>query len=239
MAYSEDLPKAGFTGSSAGKYVRRHAPWVNWQGTGPNGLSPAIHQPMTAFPADYAKLAQVVFVVPNLGNDMHDGTVAQGDAWLKAKLDGYVKWAKTHNSLFILTFDEDEGGGLANRIPTLMAGAMVKPGKYAKRITHYEMLRTLEDMFDATHSGAAATAKPITEAWIAPVGLATGSAVGLQDRWTWSGGWLGPAAGGNRRLEYACAGSDYFFFFLMNNPRLFTKSLRVSSLKSLNSPASK
>ena len=164
-AYSEDLPAIGSTVATAKKYARKHDPWVNWQGTGLNGIPGETHLPMTDFPTDYSKLPAVTFIVPNLVSDMHDAPVATGDAWIKANLDGYVKWAKTHNSLFIMTFDEDENDGGSNRIPTLFVGAMVKKGTYNGKITHYEMLRTWEDMFGAAHSGAAADAKPITEVW--------------------------------------------------------------------------
>ena len=39
---------------------------------------------------------------------MHDGTVAQGDTWLQAALDAYANWAAAHNSLLVVTFDEDD-----------------------------------------------------------------------------------------------------------------------------------
>lgn len=62
---------------------------------------------------------------------MHDGAVAQGDTWLQANLAGYITWAKTHNSIFVLTFDEDENiGATANRIPTIITGAGVTTGTY-------------------------------------------------------------------------------------------------------------
>jgi acid phosphatase len=173
-AYSEDLPSTGFTGATDKAYARKHAPWVNWQDAPANGIPARSHEAMAAFPSDYSKLATVTFVVPNLQHDMHEGTVEQGDAWLKANLDGYIRWAKAHNSLFILTFDEDEntGGGGTNRIPTLFVGQMVKKGAYSSRITHYEVLRTLEDMYGTSHSGAAADAKPISEVWLPATGMA-------------------------------------------------------------------
>jgi hypothetical protein len=77
-SFSESLPFAGFTGDSAGAYVRRHAPWVNWQGTGRNRLPAQVNLPFTAFPHNFQKLPTVSFVIPNLLNDMHDGTVAEG-----------------------------------------------------------------------------------------------------------------------------------------------------------------
>jgi hypothetical protein len=54
----------------------------------------------------------VAFVIPNLNHDMHNGNPAQSipaaDAWLRANPDGYYQWAKTHNSLLIVTFDEND-----------------------------------------------------------------------------------------------------------------------------------
>ncbi len=100
---------------------------------------------------------------------MHDGAtpVATGDAWLQANLDPYVQWAKTHNSLFILTFDEDDGSE-GNRIVTIFVGPMVKAGQYGDVINHYTLLRTLEDLYGLSHSGAAATAAPISGSWQTP-----------------------------------------------------------------------
>jgi hypothetical protein len=91
-----------------GAYARKHNPWVN-----STNVPSASNRPLTDFPTDYATLPAVSMVVPNLNNDMHDGTIAQGDAWVRDHLDGYVQWAKTHNSLFILTFDEDDNQGLS------------------------------------------------------------------------------------------------------------------------------
>ena len=88
---------------------------------------------------------------------MHDGTVAQGDTWLQQKLGDYVTWAKTHNSLFVLTFDEDDNKN-ANRIPTIMAGQRVIPGNYDEHIDHYSVLRTLQDAYGLAPLGASANA---------------------------------------------------------------------------------
>ena len=45
---------------------------------------------MPRFPTDYTTLPTISFVVPNLCNDMHDCSIATGDSWLRAKIDGYV-----------------------------------------------------------------------------------------------------------------------------------------------------
>ena len=81
-------------------------------------------------------------MIPNLDHDMHDGTIAQGDTWIHDNLDGYVQWAKTHNSLLVLTFDEDDNT-LANQIPTVIVGQRVQPGQYSEHVNHYNVLRTI------------------------------------------------------------------------------------------------
>jgi hypothetical protein len=66
--------------------------------------------PWTSFPSssNFAALPTVSWVIPNLLDDMHDGTIAQGDTWLKNNMDAYAQWARTHNSLLIVTWDEDD-----------------------------------------------------------------------------------------------------------------------------------
>ena len=106
--FSEGLPSVGFTGVTSGNYASRHVPWVNWQGTGPNQLPAKVNQPFTAFPTNFKKLPTVSFVIPNVQNDMHDGTVAAGDTWLQQNISAYAQWAQSHNSLLIVTTDEDD-----------------------------------------------------------------------------------------------------------------------------------
>jgi phosphatidylinositol-3-phosphatase len=197
VGYSEDLPSVGFTGNSAGGtngYVRRHNPWVNWQQVGsgtppPNQLPPTTNQPYTAFPTDYSALPTLSFVIPALRNDMHapEGTIAQGDAWLAANLDGYVQWAKTHNSLFILTWDEDDLSS-SNRIPTLLIGQMVQAGVTSSQmLTHYGMLGTLEDMYGLGRIANSVGTTSLNGIWATPVpeptALLTAGAAGGAAAW--------------------------------------------------------
>jgi acid phosphatase len=159
VGYSEDLPAPGSTVCNAGPYARRHVPWADFP-----ALPPSVNQPYSALPADLANLPTVAFVVPNLCDDMHDCGVAAGDDWAKAHLLRYVAWARTHNSLLVVTFDEDEGT-VGNHIATLLVGPMVTPGPSSQRIDHYSVLRTLEEMYGLAPIGAAATAQPITGVW--------------------------------------------------------------------------
>lgn len=162
--FSEDLPYAGFSGDHSGQYQRKHNPSVNWQDGNINGIPASRNQPMTSFPSDYNALPTLCFVIPNQDNDMHDGTIATADTWLKDKLDGYVKWARSNNSLLIITFDEDNGTD-NNRIPTIFCGQMVKHGQYNDRIDHNSVLRTLEAMYGLPYAGSSATSTTITNCW--------------------------------------------------------------------------
>ena len=95
---------------------------------------------------------------------MHDGSIAQGDLWLAKNIESYSKWAMMHNSLLIVTWDEDDG--LANnRIATIFIGAMVKPGRSAQRINHYSILRSIEEMMGLAYLGESAKAQSITGIW--------------------------------------------------------------------------
>ena len=158
ISYAESMPQAGFDGCSAGAYYRKHNPVVNWK------ESAHLSQPFSAFPQDFAQLPTVAFVIPDQVNDMHDGSIAQGDAWLEKNIESYAQWAMTHNSLLVVTWDEDDHSS-DNRVATIFAGSMVKPGSSAQRINHYNLLRTIEDMFGLPYLGSSAQELPISGVW--------------------------------------------------------------------------
>ena len=168
IGYSEDLPEAGSLTCIIGLYARKHNPWINWQDSLTNGLPATVNQPMTSFPTDYATLPTVSIVVPNQINDMHHGknpeAIQNGDRWLQEHLKSYVQWAQKHNSLLIVTWDEDNKTE-NNRIVTLFIGPMVQAGRYDQKISHHNVLRTIEDLYGLSHSGASADAAPISKIW--------------------------------------------------------------------------
>jgi acid phosphatase len=95
---------------------------------------------------------------------MHSGSIQRADQWLQTNLASYVNWAQTNNSLLIVAWDEDNGTA-ANHIPTIFVGPMVKPGEYTEKITHYNVLRTLEAMYGLAYVGHSASAKTINDVW--------------------------------------------------------------------------
>jgi hypothetical protein len=132
-------------------------------------------------------------VIPNLADDMHTAStsggspkqkqqkqIMQGNAWLKANLDAYAAWAATNNSLLVITWDEDSSSypkqtgcpGIntppGNRIVTIILGQHVIPGSTSNTpYTHYNLLRTIENMYGLTPIGnsTATGAQPITGIW--------------------------------------------------------------------------
>ncbi|OLB78934.1 MAG: acid phosphatase [Actinobacteria bacterium 13_2_20CM_2_71_6] len=159
VGYAQGMPVDGYTGCQFGPYRRKHNPWVNF-----SNLPANVNLRFSRFPADFTALPTVAIVVPDQDNDMHDGSVAAGDAWAAANLGGYARWAMTHNSLLIVTFDESNDAH-GNQVPTVFYGQPVRPGSYPGRIDHYSVLRTLEDMYGLPCLGNACAATPITGAW--------------------------------------------------------------------------
>ncbi len=161
VGYSEGLPSVGFQGATSGEYARKHNPGPNF-----SDLAPDLNQPFTAFPAstNYASLPTFSFIDPDLLDDMHDGTIQEGDTWLKTNLASYIAWANANNSLLIITWDEDDSSE-ANQIPTIFVGPMVKPGQYSEHITHYTVLRTIEAMYGLPGIANSASVNPITDCW--------------------------------------------------------------------------
>lgn len=170
--YAEDLPEIGSTVEFRRPYARKHVPWISFANV-PNGktIADSSNLRFSDFPSDYSTLPTIAIVVPNLLNDMHDpswpSSVARGDAWLRQHIAPYYQWAKTHNSLLIVTFDESSEGGSGltdpaatrsehrNRIVTLLAGARIKAGDYpeGRGLTHVNLLRTIEAMYGLQKSG--------------------------------------------------------------------------------------
>jgi acid phosphatase len=159
-----------FRGYAEYPSVRKHDPWESFTNSSADGRA------FSQFPTDFNQLADVSFVVPNEDHDMHDGSVRAGDDWLRARIKPYADWARNNNSLLIVHFDEDAGGS-ANHIPTIFYGARVKPGKYGRRLDHYQVLATLESSDNLPLLNKANT--PVSDVWTATT-TAAASVSGFQ-----------------------------------------------------------
>jgi phospholipase C len=106
--------------TSHGRYAAKHDPFVYFNDV--NGWDGTTFQPSsrcTEHIVDYTQLdvdlanhtvPKYVFITPNLDNDMHDGSIATGDAWLRREVTKIVASDAYQNGgvLFVLW---DEGGG--------------------------------------------------------------------------------------------------------------------------------
>jgi hypothetical protein len=151
------MPSQGYKGCKSGEYARKHNPAPDF-----SNLPGKVNKTFAQFPTDYGKLPKVAFIDPNLLDDMHSASIAAGDSWLQAHMNGYVQWAQTHNSLLILTWDSDNTKS-GNHIATLFVGANIVPGQYSETINHYNVLRTIEQAYGLPYAGQSASAAPITD----------------------------------------------------------------------------
>jgi phosphatidylinositol-3-phosphatase len=161
--YSEGLPWVGFRGDFAGRYARKHNPCASFQ-----NVPGAVNLPFTAFPSSrWDSLPTVSFVVPDLDNDMHDGSVGRGDGWLRANIDAYARWAPAHDSLLVVTFDEGPGREEVATVPigTILLGARVRQGRFDTPVTHYSLLRMLEEIYGLPPMGEERDAARIDGIW--------------------------------------------------------------------------
>lgn len=142
--YSEDLPATGSDICSSGKYVERHNPTQAF-----SNVPASANKKWSDFPKNYSSLENVVCISPNLNNDMHDGSIEEGDTWIKNNLKDLIAWCKTHNSVFIVYCDEDDGTA-KNHIPVVAVGQPVKTGyKSTTYYDHYNWTKTILETYGA------------------------------------------------------------------------------------------
>ncbi len=155
--YAESLPTNCDHSGTAGAYAARHLPapyFTNLTDCLPNDtdLAPLSDDLANGLPAAYN------MVTPNLDNDMHDGSVQQGDRWLQTWVPRMLagKDYQAGNLTIIITFDE--GSAASNKLVTVVISPTTSHIKDATPYTHASLLRTVEDMFGLPRLGAAATA---------------------------------------------------------------------------------
>jgi phosphatidylinositol-3-phosphatase len=160
--YAEGLPRPGFTGPFAGRYAKKHDPFLYFRDV---VSSPARRQrvvPLTQLRSDLkaGTLPDFSFVVPDMCHSMHDCSVHTGDQWLAAAIPPLLKLPNT--AVFVI-FDE---GTSRNHVPALAVGTAVRPGaRVTSRTGHYSLLRTIEDAWALPPLGRSAAARPITGIW--------------------------------------------------------------------------
>jgi phosphatidylinositol-3-phosphatase len=177
-AYEESMPSNCDT-SDSGQYAVRHNPPPYY-----HSLSGCASRdvPYTRLAADLAgsTLPAFSFITPNLTDDMHDGTIAQGDRWLSAHLPAILNSAeyRSGSTAVFITWDEGAGGypvedcdnttssDASCRVPTLVISPSTPAGaRSGAFFTHYSLLATTEQLLGLPKLGQAASAGTMTAAF--------------------------------------------------------------------------
>jgi phosphatidylinositol-3-phosphatase len=165
-SYEEDMP-SNCASSNSGEYAVRHNPPPYY--TTLSGCS-TFDVPYTQLSTDLASgsLPAFSFVTPNLIDDMHDGTIADGDTWLSNNLPVIFNSPEyqSGNTAVFVTWDEGEGGksndcalnttDIGCQVATLVISPSTPVGTTSSVLfNHYSLLRTAEDLLGLPELGLA------------------------------------------------------------------------------------
>ena len=172
--YAEGLPRSGYTGAFAGRYAKKHDPFLYFRDVVDNVERLRRVVPLTQLRRDLAarKLPSFSLVVPDLCHDMHDCSVATGDRWLKAFLPPLLGSAELRGGVVFVVFDEGDtsahGGG---HVAAFAVGPAVRQhSRFASVTGHYGLLRTIEAAWGLPPLGHSAHALPVVGIWRASHG---------------------------------------------------------------------
>ena len=176
-AYEESMPR-NCDRSDSGEYAVRHNPPPYYQAL--TASCAANDVPFTQFATDLSAgtLPTFSFVTPDLIDDTHDGSVADGDRWLRASVNEIVSSPEYRSgdlALFI-TWDEGEGGSANNcatntsdvgcHVATIVVSPTTPAGtRSAVLFNHFSLLRTAEDLLGLPALGQAAGATSMVAAF--------------------------------------------------------------------------
>ena len=148
-AYMESMPTSCAT-TDAYPYAVKHNPFVYYNDIRTNASRCQSHVvPFTQLGTDLRSASTTPsysWITPNMCNDMHDCSIATGDAWLRTQIPAILSSPAftTQNSVLLLTWDEDDSSG-NNRVDLVVAGPNAVRGQVsAVSYNHYSILSTVE-----------------------------------------------------------------------------------------------
>jgi acid phosphatase len=169
-AYAESLPNAGYTGCGVYPYAKKHNPLAYFSDVA-NSSEKFNLVPFSVFSGDLAnnRLPNYSFIVPNLLDDAHDGSLSTADAWLKNHIAPLIASSVFQkDGILIIVFDESfdndtqHGGG---HVVAVVIGPKVKRG--FKSTTLYQHQNTLKTLMQAlgltSFPGAASSASGMAD----------------------------------------------------------------------------
>jgi phosphatidylinositol-3-phosphatase len=152
--FAQNVPLECFTGATAangedgtGTYARKHEPSISFTDI---STVPSHCANITNFAHFDPAAADFEFIAPNLCNDMHDCSVATGDAFLRNFVPTILNSpAWQQGGVLFITWDEGEGALSNNHVPTLIISKAVPSGFQSDAAyDHYSLLRTIEDAWE-------------------------------------------------------------------------------------------
>lgn len=166
-SYAESLPIVGYTGGDQYPYFRRHNPFAYLSDVFNDATEATNLVPFDQFGSDLAngQLPDFTYIVPNVLDDAHDGTLEEADSWLQKNIEPLVESARFQkDGLLIITFDEAEdsdpahGGG---RIATLIICPNAKSGFQSQTLyQHQSVLRLILSSLGVTNLPGASSSAP-------------------------------------------------------------------------------
>ena len=152
--YAEDLPSAGYLGTTVGNYEKHHNPFVYFSDVVNDPNQAAKIVPLTQLATDLTAgaLADFVFVLPNAMNDGHscpagivcsdNDLLARADQWLKNTISPMLAASRFQSSgLLLITFDESNLADIRNgggRVPLIAFGPKAKTGSQSANLYKHE-----------------------------------------------------------------------------------------------------
>ena len=172
-AYLESMPSSCYVGD-AYPYMQKHNPFIYYNDVRTNAARCAEHVvPFTQLSTDLVNgiVPNLAWITPNMCNDMHDCSIATGDAWLANVVPGILaSSAFLNGGVLFITWDEGESsaGCCGNAAGGQVATLVIAPNGVAGfrstiAETHYSLLRTIEDAWGLSALGQAASAVAMRE----------------------------------------------------------------------------
>jgi hypothetical protein len=169
--YQENITGATCPTTDSYPYAVKHNPFAFFDDV-VNSECTNVMRPFTELASDLANqtVAHYNFITPNLINDMHDGTIAQGDTWLSQNVPTILQSAAyQNNGLLLITWDEGASSS-DGPIGMIVLSPLAKGGGYHNTLhyTHSSTLRTFQKIFGVTpFLGGAATALDLSDLFVA------------------------------------------------------------------------
>jgi hypothetical protein len=170
-AYAESLPSVGYTGPDLYPYAKRHNPLAFFSDVVNSQVEASNLVPFTEFATDLGndQLPVFSFIVPNLLNDAHDGSLQQADTWLQQNIAPLISSATfKKDGLLMIVFDESSDSDLTHgggHVACVIVSPRAKPAYQSTTFYQHEssLRLMMEGMGITGYPGAAATAPSMVE----------------------------------------------------------------------------